>query len=950
MKAIGFGIILLLYFFPVSSQFYQYGEEPGSVRWKKIESQHFVMVYPEGNKKLADKVMNLFEISYAGNSQQLNYSPKKIPVLLHFQTLVSNGFVVWAPKRIELFMHPDVDGYAQEWHNQLALHEYRHVVQIEKLNQGITKILTTILGQQGIGTAVGMIPFWFIEGDAVYAETSLSQSGRGRLPSFEMELKAQLMSDENRYSYDKAYLGSYKDFVPDYYRLGYQMVSYARYKHGNEIWSNALDHIGRNPYQIAPMYFFLRKYGLSSKKLYHNTMDFLKENWEESIENRKFEKASCFEKRTNNSYTSYNFPHSLADGSIIAKKSSLDQIDRIVRIYPNGHEEIIHRPGYFYSDRISINGDKIIWAEQIPHIRYRNKSFSAVKMLDINTGKITKLSSSSRYSSPSYSENNKLIVAIETSPEIDFNLVFISENGKLVHAAKSPENIQLMQPSWLPGKREVVLIGLGPQGKSIMEYDLENQIWKNLLFTGSVNISHPVSDGEKIYFNASWNGCDNIYSLNPANGLIDQLTYSQFGAFEPFVDLKNGNLVYSEYFQDGYHIIKRPFDDLKINKLNEDIKINEQAFFNYTDNIKPANYGNKYDTINYEEKKFGRLQNMFNIHSWAPIYFDYNNPAIDDLKLNPGFTLLSQNLLGTAISSLGYEYKDKEHFIHANFTYRGFFPVISLDYNYGGFPAIGTAVENAEIPSKVKTNANLNASMYLPMNLTRGKWNMGFTPSIRLSYNGTYLYSVIDSDYQRGLSSLEGRIFTYAYMKTAYRDLQPRWGIVFDGSMTGTPFENEFFGEISSLQTSIYLPGILRNHGIKTRYYKQWNNPKTFLYGNNKIPFPRGINPFLGLDMQLLSFDYLMPVIYPDLSAGSFLYLKRIRANLFTDYLEGDIFNFSSSSIDFNLYQTSGIEMYFDFHAFRFLFPFNLGLRYSYYHQDASYQLEGLFSIDINRF
>jgi hypothetical protein len=950
MKALGFGLILFLFFIPVSSQFYQYGEEPGSVKWKKIESEHFVIVYPEGNKEIAEKMMNLFEISYNGNSDQLNYSPKKIPVLLHFQTVVSNGFVVWAPKRVELFMHPDVDGYSQEWHNQLALHEYRHVVQVEKLNKGVSKILTTVLGQQGIGPAVGMIPFWFIEGDAVYAETSLSQSGRGRLPSFEMELKAQLLTAEKRYSYDKAYLGSYKDFVPDYYRLGYQMVSYARKNYSNDIWTGALDHIGRNPYQLAPMYFFLRKYDLSGKKLYNNTMTFLKENWTESVENRKIENIPWFENRTNDKYTSYNYPQCLDDGSVIAIKSSLDQIDQFVRIYPDGQEKKVYTPGYLYSHSISLSGNKIVWDEQVPHVRYRNKSFSVIKMLDIKTGKLKKLSHSSRFSSPSYSDDNKLIVAIETSTEIDFNLVFISTEGEIVHVAKSPENVQLMQPSWVPGRQKVLLISLGPEGKSLMEYDLENHIWTNLLNTGPVNISNPVSDGNKIYFNASWNGSDNIYSLDPADGIIHQLSYSKFGAFEPFVDQNTKSICYSDYSDDGYHIIKRAFNDLTLIELKKDKEIKEQAFFNYTDNHKLKEFGSHSEIKNYDEKNYTRLRHMFNIHSWAPVYFDYNNPAIDDIKLNPGFTLLSQNLLGTAISSLGYEYKDQDHYIHANFTYSGFFPIISIDYDFGGFPAIGTTDTSIQLPPKVNTNANIGASMYLPLNLSRGKWNIGFTPSMKINFSGTYLYSLVDSVYNRGLTSLEGRVFSYIFLKTAYRDLQPRWGLVFDGSFLSAPFEKEHFGDISSFQTSIYLPGLFKNQGIKARYYKQWNNPKIFLFSNNKIPFVRGINSQLGLDMQRFSVDYNFPLAYPDLSLGSLIYLKRIRTDLFSDYLEGDIINFEASRIEPKSFQTTGIEMYFDFHAFRFLFPFNLGVRYSYFHQEASYRLECLFSIDINKF
>ena len=60
------------------------------------------------------------------------------------------------------------------------------------------------------------LPSWFWEGDAVITETLLSSSGRGRLPSFERGLRTLILSG-GEYDYVTAMLGSYAEFVPDYY-------------------------------------------------------------------------------------------------------------------------------------------------------------------------------------------------------------------------------------------------------------------------------------------------------------------------------------------------------------------------------------------------------------------------------------------------------------------------------------------------------------------------------------------------------------------------------------------------------------------------------------------------------------------------------------------------------------------------------------------------------------
>lgn len=64
----------------------------------------------------------------------------------------------------------------------------------------------------------------------------MSNAGRGRLPEFNMTYRAQMLGDGKLFSFDKLLLGSYKDYTGDYYALGYDLTSYARYRYGSDIW------------------------------------------------------------------------------------------------------------------------------------------------------------------------------------------------------------------------------------------------------------------------------------------------------------------------------------------------------------------------------------------------------------------------------------------------------------------------------------------------------------------------------------------------------------------------------------------------------------------------------------------------------------------------------------------------------------------------------------------
>ena len=192
-----------------------------------------------------------------------------MPVIIHNESSFSNGVFVWAPKRLEIFTNPDPNGYQQDWLTQLALHEGRHAVQIDKLNQGVTKVLSYVGGEQAVGAMAVFLPYWYLEGDAVDAETRLSNTGRGRQPSFEMELKAQLLEEGNLYSFSKATMGSYKHFIPNHYKLGYLMVRYGRRTYGDKFWIDFQQYAARKPYLFNPTYFSMRKYGLKSKNQFY---------------------------------------------------------------------------------------------------------------------------------------------------------------------------------------------------------------------------------------------------------------------------------------------------------------------------------------------------------------------------------------------------------------------------------------------------------------------------------------------------------------------------------------------------------------------------------------------------------------------------------------------------------------------------------------------------------
>jgi len=955
-------LFLFIIFFLGSSafshaQFYQYGQPPSDLNWEKIESNHFLVIYPEEIRNEAKRTLIILERNYFRNSNPLGHNPEKVPIILHNHTVVPNGFAMWAPKRSEFFTTPDVNPVAHDWLTHLSLHEFRHIVQMDKLNQGTTKVLSYVLGEMGIGPAIATIPFWFLEGDAVYAETELSHSGRGRTPEFEMGIKANLIQDEKIFSFSKSYLGSFKDHVPSYYEYGYQMVSYAREKHGNDFWNGALNLAGKHPYLINPFGIYMRRNaGISKGQLYDSTMSFLKDHWEKQIDARGFEEYEPVNKPANRVFTSYNFPLFTEDGSIIAVKSGLHILDRFVMITSDGIEKTLFVPGSLFSGRISYRKGKIIWDEFQPDPRWTHRSFSDIVEYDIEKKKRRKITKNTRYSSPSFSFSGDSIVAVETSLSNDFSLVILSSvDGSIMDKIPSPANIQLLHPAWKEDDSGIIVIGLDQNGKSLHQYDLSTRSWTELLYTREVNISNPRYAGDYILLTGSFSGVDNIYAFNPEEEQLYKLTRSELGAFEPDVSVDHSAFAFADYSSKGYNISVKELDDFSMEAFSRQ-EVTEQPFFRYGDFEKPPQepwIRDIPDTIKSE--KFSKPKNLFNFHSWAPLYTDLTDPELENPEINPGITLLSQNELSTAVAAIGYEYKDNDHYFHTNFIYSGFYPIFELSYRLGGLPAVVSPDPDIPQPEKVRTSSNISLNTYIPFSYRIGKWVAGMQPSLEITYANDYFYYVQDRSFNRGIVYTEPRLYLYTYQRTALRDLQPRFGLIVDLQSISAPFEDEQRGSNNSIRTALYLPGFLRSHGIRLKAEWEHQQPERYLFGNF-LSYPRGYDPLIFMGANKYTADYVFPVMYPELNLEGLLYLKRIRGGVFTDYLIGKevrILNEDQTAISeirTGSYQSSGMELIFDYHILRFLAPFSSGVRASWLHGEEEWRFEFLFNIYLDRF
>lgn len=934
------------------TQFFTLGEDPGYLKWSKIQSDHFKMIYPSELSSEAKRMTQLLEYYYEQNSSGLDHRPHKIPVVLHNHSVYSNGLVAVAPRRMELVTTPAPDSHPQDHFEQLALHEFRHVMQVDKLNQGITKVARYITGDIALGLVAGTMPFWYLEGDAVDAETKLSYSGRGRLPSFERDIKAILFEKDKLYSYEKSYYGSFKDYVPNHYSYGYQMVAHGRRKYGTDIWSKMVDYAGQKPYTLYPFYFGLKKYtGLSKSGLYEETILTLKNYWVEQAASRPVTDFRMVNRRTTKHYTNYRFPEYLNDGIVFAEKSGIDQINQFILIDTAGNEKLIHTPGFIDPVSISVSGDRIVWTEFKTNERWERESYSVVKIYNLLTGKEKSVTHRSRYFAPELSPDTQKILVTETTLLNEYALVILdSESGQIITRVQSPGNEYLQYPVWSSDGNKIYATSLGSEGKCIKSFDIATGLWEIIFRAGFDDIAE-LSAGEKyLLFRGTFSGIDDIYCLDLTTGECFRVTSSRFGAYYPRLSANNDKILYSNYTSHGFDIVETTFDKTSWMRLDSVVNHSEQLYRPLEEEEGKIQIARSEPVSDYPEKKYHKAGNLFNIHSWAPFYFNSENPEIENLQIYPGITLFSQNLLSTAFTTLGYEYREKDHYIHASFIYRGLYPAFEFSYDFGGLPFIADPPNENEMPEWVYTNMNWNLKVFLPLNFTSNKWVKGIQPSVESRFSRPYLWYDEPPGYQTGLTFLDYRFYSYNYLKLSRRDILPRWGQVIDIEYVHAPFNPEQVGSEVALKGVLYFPGFLRHNTI--RLSAGYSSQKTENYIlNNLIPMPRGYETQKSEQFVKLTADYVFPILYPDWNIWHFLYIKRFKAAVFYDHGSGKNVYVHTDDGDVKKdlnFRSCGFEFTSDFNFLHILFPFDAGIRFSYPLDDSEPKVEMLFSVDIS--
>ncbi|MEA3504458.1 MAG: hypothetical protein U9R32_04590 [Bacteroidota bacterium] len=922
------------------AQFFASGQEPAGMKWDYLKSKHFKIIFTEDYSIQAYYLSSLLEKNYSFFSDEFHIEPHFTHVVLHNRTAVSNGFSVLSPLRMEMGAVAPQTIYSQPWLDQLAIHEFRHSLQIQTFRRGFARYFHWLFGDVATSSAMALLPFWYIEGEAVWTETNYSRAGRGRDAEFLMRMRAMAVENSD-FSVSKVVLGSYKDNVPNYYNVGYHLYNYGRKKYGDSLWGNVIERMAKTPYRPFPFTSGIKKY--SGK----NFRDFCKDAINEIVMDARRNTAFVEYQPINpvkDDFADYGFVFPVTGDEFVAFKKSYSDISSIVKFDKNGEEKTLHYPGYVFDGKISYANNKIVWSELVYDARWAQKDDAVINLLDLNTGKVRKLTFlNEKYFSPALSPNAEFVAAVKTDDAKAYYLKILSvKTGAEVYSKKYGWDELVITPQWDRKGERVVFVLLSDKGKQINMLDVATQTITTLRKAETHNIKYPCLDADRLFFVAPYNGKNNLYVSHLDKKDLYKITDAKYGV--NFPKITGNQIFFSDYSTKGYsatHIVNDSSKWLKIeeNSIVKPFNIN-------TDRVEALeSFRFEWDST-IEKRKYIKGKNLINFHSLTPFAM-HNDLSFEEYL---GVSVHSQNMLSSMFVSGGYFYRDdlKADNFYLDIAYKALGPVFDFNINYGTgrlayFSSSYTNVTFKELNTKF--------SIKFPVNINSGNYYRKITPEVEFGYTDTKMYSERNRLFIDQKILVTGlKLSIYNLRRKSKRDIFPKFGQVVEFSYLGGSglseewISNIKFGNDLSVEGQFYFPGIMKNHSLWFYCGYQRNDN---MIGWDEISYSRGIDYFIRDEVLSGKANYTFPVLYPDLQLGCIAYLKRITANLFYDkmkYWE----DHPSSEDGWEYHQTTGFEIKGEIHLFRHIIPAIVGVRNTYKIDTQDFYSEIMLNFNLN--
>ncbi|MBC7187423.1 MAG: PD40 domain-containing protein [Calditrichaeota bacterium] len=540
--------------------------------WYTLETAHFAVHFHEGTERTAREVARIAEQIYGPVTELYGYRPDgKVHFIIKDYDDNSNGAAYYYDNKVEIWAPPmdfELRG-THDWLPNVVTHEFCHLISLgaaRKITRRVPAFYLQAIGREderrpdvvlgfpdrivSYPLPMTIVPMWFAEGMAQHQLSSLRHDTWDA--HRDMVLRTAVISG-NLLSLDAmGVFGNNSLGNERVYNQGYSLVRYIVERFGEEVLSR-LCAVLRQPFQFTMNGAVQRVLGMSEKQLYAEWVSWLKERYEEQLapvrQNRAEGELLVKEGISNVS------PAWAPDGQRFAYVGT-------------GDRDYLSQTTLFVYDRTTaaqrgiargVQG-QLSWSPEGTRLVYARRRVCAhgsrlfdLHVYDLSRKRETRLTNALRARDPDWSPDGELLACVVSRDGTD-NLCTLRADGTgLRYLTTNKDGETIYGPRWSPDGRSLVFAQGKAHGRSIVLMEVASGSMRVLIDEGEARDPHFSPDGQWVYFSWVRTGIFNIYRVDVAGTIIEQLTNVEGGAFMPDVN-DAGELLYSSFRADGYKV------------------------------------------------------------------------------------------------------------------------------------------------------------------------------------------------------------------------------------------------------------------------------------------------------------------------------------------------------------------------------------------------------------
>jgi dipeptidyl aminopeptidase/acylaminoacyl peptidase len=233
------------------------------------------------------------------------------------------------------------------------------------------------------------------------------------------------------------------------------------------------------------------------------------------------------------------YPAYVNDESLIYMKSTFNKRSMFV-MKTGGKEKTIRIRDFSLDNYFAYHNGQVVYAAYVPDPRWGYRTFSDLRLLDVNTGKQKQLTHHTKYFAPDFSADGKQIVTVDVAPSGKNNIHILSaENGQVLQVVPNPEKLFFTYPKFYGTGLLLAAIRHTDGKTGIATIDIKTGHATELIPEGYTPVGFPVVKKDTVYFTATAGTNDRLFALTPANHQLyvlsnDSLRYS-IGNYQPAI-------------------------------------------------------------------------------------------------------------------------------------------------------------------------------------------------------------------------------------------------------------------------------------------------------------------------------------------------------------------------------------------------------------------------------